>query len=207
MNKWFTLSAHDVPLSRKFFVFFERTRDEGPILRAEYRDLACPKCRKFDELAALERGINPEVKLRVQRDAVESEDGILVVSEKSKTALESVPGLQALFFPLPGSPGYYALYPIHLFRAPPDAQRYTPMEDARPEDAFQVRSRPCQECGRLSSVTFMDEYFAVPEGVVLAGAMVEWRHVVRTSWIGSESVANAIEARKLTGWWLHRLPA
>ncbi len=87
MSKWFTLSTHDVSLSQKFFVFFERTRDEGPVLRAEYRDLACPKCKKFNELAALERGINPEVKLRVQRDAVESEDGILVVSEKSKIAL------------------------------------------------------------------------------------------------------------------------
>ncbi len=114
------------------------------------------------------------------------------------------PSCKRISFPCPELRGYHALYPILIFRAPPDARRYSPVEDARPGDAFQVRSRPCQECGRLSSVTFMDEYFAVPEGVVLAGAIVE-RHVAATAWISSEAVANAIEARRLTGWWVHRL--
>lgn len=54
---------------------------------AEYKDIACPKCLKVDEDAAIGRGIVP-FEFRTSFDYVASSDGFLCVSTRVKQAIE-----------------------------------------------------------------------------------------------------------------------
>lgn len=189
-----------------FWVFYEPQPKSRPVLRPEYGDLQCKRCKKLDGWAALRRGISPGIPARAsRRDAVESDDGVLVVSSRSKNVLESVPGVEAEFFPFPASPDYWAVLPVRTFYPPPDGRIYTPIEPRTEGEPFQLRSRACKKCGRFKEVTFNWEWFAVPDDVVLAGVVLEepsWACDI--CWIASDEVADAIEAAGLSGWWIHR---
>lgn len=178
--------------SRDFWVFYRDNEDGYLTLRAEYQDLVCGKCGKFDVLSALKRGISPDVAPPWKRDSLVSDDHMLVVSAKTKEVLKSVNRLKAKFFPLPGASEFSIVHPVHIL---------TPPADGKKGPVFQPRGRPCGECGRFKQVTYVRERFSVPRDVVFACLALECpKRPPLTVWIGSQAVVDAIKNAGLTGW-------
>lgn len=206
---FYELVLPDLPARIEAWLFYERSTEapRRPEVRTEYRDLVCRKCGRFDELAALDRGLSKGVKVPpIRRDAIPTNDGFVLVSTRAREVLLSVPGLTVRFFEIPSS-NYFVIYPDRLFVAPPNARLYTPIEPPQPGDAFQVRGRPCRKCGRIRAMTFWLHWFDVPEDVVLVGAQIECRTPAWICWIASQAVVDAIKANRLTGWIIRRTDA
>lgn len=200
---FYSLSTPDLSPAREAFLLLERhpPRDGPPRVRGAYRHLACRRCDRVNELAALRAGVVADFRPPpLKADALTTADGFLVVTRRAHDALLAVPGLGVHAFPVPASPGHVVLFPERQFHPPPDARVYTPVEPPQPGDAFQVRGRPCRGCDRRPA-TFWLHRLDVPADVVLAGAMVEaGRHGVLVTWIASQAVADAIRGAGLTGW-------
>jgi hypothetical protein len=81
--------------------------------------------------------------------------------------------LEAEFFTFPDFGDFFVMYPRNKFVAPPNSRLYTPVERATPGEAFQIRGRICDKCGRHLETTFWPAWFVPPAGTRLGAAQVE----------------------------------
>src|SRR5215813_9853129 len=92
-----------VPADSRFddWLFWYEDADAYRRPKPIYSDLVCAKCGKLDEVAAINRGIDPSVTIKSKRDFIEMSDGIMTVSLHAKEVIigEGVKGLR--FIPLP----------------------------------------------------------------------------------------------------------
>ena len=198
--KYYELDVCDWP--KDYWVFWRLVSPQGPLeLRPEYQEFVCRKCKRLDVVAALEKGISAEIAgPSTNRDVVTSCDHLDLVSSKTKTALETVPGLEARFFSFPSSPERFVMFPVRPIYPPREGRIFTPIEPPVEGEPFQLRSHPCKKCGRFRELTFQSQWFTVPTGVVLAGILLESPRCPLISWIGSQEVVNAIKTNDLKGW-------
>ncbi|HEV7279774.1 MAG TPA: hypothetical protein VGN57_06125 [Pirellulaceae bacterium] len=193
---FFSIGTLELPPPHESWLLYERQPpgDGPPELRPAYRGLQCRKCRRVDELQALQSGIHPEFRPPLSGvEAQTTDDGFLVVTRRVVEALLAIPSLDVRRFPVPASPDHFVLVPKRQFHPPLDARLYTPIEPPDPGDAFQVRGRRCARCQRHRTTTFWLERFEIPADVVLAGAMVEIGFPgVSVCWIASQAVADAL---------------
>lgn len=193
---FYFISTPDLPPPHESWLLHERQPPgDGPIvLRPAYREMQCRKCRRVDELQALQSGIDPEFQPPLSdQDAQRTDDGFLVVTHRVVEALFAIPALDVHRFPVPASPDWFVLFPRRQFHPPLDARLYTPIEPPDPGDAFHVRGRRCPRCQRYRMTTLWPERLELPADVVLAGAMVEVGSPgVSTWWIASHEVAETL---------------
>lgn len=176
---------------------------EGFRFHKKFRSLACPVCWRIDELKALKKGIPEGVELpRKRTDHLISQDGWDVVSERFKSVLNSIKGLKASFFPIPGHEDYFVLVPKDLIRPAVESMKfYKPGKwpKSEKEGPFQLRKEPCSGCGR-PRYGWRPDWFEAPPETVFAGVIIEIQGKMSISIIMNDEVADALKAAKLTGW-------
>ena len=133
MNSRIRLTAHDIPDAP----YILRSLETGKFLaRREYADLACPGCKKLNERAAFERGLDPVPAFRCRRTLFYSSDGAFVGNSDLRQLLDKIlPGVFN-FYPIPSNPGYYVMEA---------KDSIVP----NPGDAGFQFFNPCKRCGRF----------------------------------------------------------
>lgn len=176
---------------------------DGSRVREEHQSLACPVCRRIDELKALKKRIPDGVALPKRRtDLLISLDGWDVVSERFKSVLCSLKGVKASFFPIPGHDDYFVLLPKELIRPPVETMKfYKPGKwpKSEREGPFQLRQQPCSGCGR-PGYGWRSDWFEAPSGTVFSGVVIEIEGRMSIAIIMNDDVVEALKTAKLTGW-------
>ena len=167
--------------------------DEGGYVRPRqfYADLVCGLCGKLDEVAAINRGIDPSVTIKSKRDFIEMSDGIMIVSQHAKDVItgEGIKGLR--YIPLP------------------DKKHFVPWPELRvktdPSKAgFEYVGPRCGRCGRYreACVGPFAVSLTVPDDPMVVFASEIWNENRRgrVLWLfAQEPVAKALKLKRLTG--------
>ena len=119
------------------FVFLEEDDQRRLQVRRRYADLACPnpRCRKFDEYAALDRGLEPGLTFRLRRDFGSSADDCLLAGPRFRDFVIGR-GLAGLAFIADAAGSASAIRPTAIMRA------------TTPTAGLDLRGAPCPTCGR-----------------------------------------------------------
>lgn len=113
----------------------------GVSLRPEYKDLACSKCGKLDELEAIERGISPDTTLRTSSDYLMTDDGFVCVSEALRETLTSSGVSNITYLTIAGKTDYFIALPSVV--------------SATDKETCDIEfHRPCGECTRFRETCF-----------------------------------------------------
>ena len=108
--KYFWLAAKDQ--RRNNFVFFQEATASLPVaVRGSYADLQCPKCKKIDEIAALQRGIEDGVHFVARQDFVQCCFGQIAASLRLRTILREHDIRGVDFVDIPSNPNYAIVVP------------------------------------------------------------------------------------------------
>ena len=165
--------------------------ETGRSLRKRYSDMVCGRCKKLNELDALERGLESDVTLRARSDLVQTSDGFLCGNNKAKDLIESLGAETVRFVSLSASDKYYVLIPDTF--APVDL-----------EAAGMEFLRPCDQCGRFRETCGLPVSSAItfPEsGVALVCPGVRLENTLgRVFWFAvHEEMKRALQQNRLTG--------
>jgi hypothetical protein len=105
-KQYFVLGGYD--RRARFSLLYEEQTAAPPRVRPRYASLVCPACNRIDKLKALKRGLEPDLFIPARfPDIGWSDDPICVISPRAKRAFDSVRGVQAHYFELPGAPGVF----------------------------------------------------------------------------------------------------
>src|SRR5262249_43106502 len=156
-----------------------------------YSDLVCAKCGKLDEVAAINRGIDPDVTIRSKRDFIGTSDGFKVVTSRAIEAFreDKIKGLR--FIQLSDG-NHSVLWPE--VRVPTDLSKA----------GMQFVGPKCDRCGRYreACVGPLSQSLTIPDDPMVVFASEVWNENLRgrVLWLlAQEPVANALKRRRLTG--------
>ncbi len=110
--------------------------DEGVRLRSRYAHLACHQCGKLDEMAAIQLGIDPDVRIRTRFDFLGVDDGFVCVSSEFLQVLEDGGVKNVSTMALPGDERFSLLLP--------EREAHVDLERSGMEF-----HRKCSVCGRF----------------------------------------------------------
>lgn len=187
--KYFWLTPRDQRFNN--WIFYSESMESGVRLREEYLSLKCPKCNKIDELAAIDLGVSPGVRIRSRVDYLVSDDGIVCISAAGRRVLEeaNIDGIR--FVSLPGDSKYSLLLP----------QVFLPTDRERAGIEF---LRQCPVCRRFRETCCLPvaASMQLPEkGKVLGCPDIENESTRgREFWfLASEEVVSLFRENKLSG--------
>jgi hypothetical protein len=184
--KHYLLVAPDVRQSVWLF-YVDEPPGTGPRVRQPYLDLACPICRKIDEVAALTRGLEAGIKLgKRMPEFFHSEDNFPIVSAGFRSFLDSCQATGIKYYDLPSDERFFVAFPEVLFRL-----------EQHPA-AFRTEGH-CQTCGRPSWSGFGSDLFPVPDGLETGALMFEGGPML----VVSERIADRVAKAKIKGPELH----
>ena len=163
----------------------------GVSLRTKYADLQCTKCRKVDELVAIERGIDADVSIYSKSDFLTSDDGFVAVSKRFRDSLASHNVSNISFVSIPASDNYFIMLP-NAFAA------------IVSDNVGMEFHRKCTTCGRFRETCFFPvlESFAVnPDPLALNVPGVNQENTRgRQFWFcGSNELVSVLKPQKLKG--------
>lgn len=158
------------------------------VVRQEYSDLVCSTCKKVDEKAALERGIQPNVVVTSKRPFLGSSDDFYLVNEAGKQIFSHL---------LPDELNYY-LIPSSRFFVVTAKLWHLPMPIER---GYRFVNRACQRCGRPKEVVWGMEPAQIESPMRFLAINLESRMGARETWIVSKEIATELEklTPRLTG--------
>lgn len=132
----------------QLFYVFHTLVNEKVTLRNRYADLACPRCKKFDEVEALRRGIEADIRVRSKRDVFANAEWMTCVSRRflDIAAEEGISGFESA--PI-GQTGFSVLFPG--VEAPVDVKL----------TSMRFIGVPCEHCGRYRETVRWPEFRAV----------------------------------------------
>jgi hypothetical protein len=173
------------------WLFYTESMETGIRLREQYVPLQCAECKKYDELAAIELGISPDVKIRSKSDYLMSDDGLICVSEAAQKVLLEVCPTSVRFVSLPGDSRYSILLPTS----------FVPTDPAKSHMEFH---RPCQRCGRFRETCLSPALasMSLPSGsnvFACPDLAIEGYRERRFWFLASEDVVSAFRAARLSG--------
>jgi hypothetical protein len=163
--------------------------DQGKLtLREEYQDLACARCRKVDEAAALTRGISTEVVVRAKRPSLFSQDDFYLVDDRAKKVLAEILTEDLDFIQVPSGRFWVA----------------SPRKGIQPhpsDPGFQFVSGRCTLCQRPREVVWGKELPTLPGPCNFAAVNLESVMGARWIWLVSQAIADSLKgvAKQLTG--------
>jgi hypothetical protein len=178
-------------------------KNRGRPVHAMYRDLACKRCGKLDELAALRRGVDPSVQVPDGPDMWVSSEWLRVVSVPFLECLLSVPGVDLEVFRIPSTDRFRIIYPRKLFL--PDGPLPLSSPITRQTTPFQMTRGPCKVCGRVSEISIREELYPISPDTVLAGMKGEYRCCSTLAIIVSGAVVEALRKGNFSGWRARKL--
>jgi hypothetical protein len=182
-----------VPTDSRYNEWLFWYQDEEAYVRPRqfYADLVCSACGKLDEVAAINRGIDPSVTIKSKRDFIGMTDGLISVSKRAKEVFigEGIKGLR--FIPLP------------------DKQHWVPWPEVRVKTdlskaGFEYEGPRCGKCGRYRGA-YVGPFavsLTVPEDPMVVFASEIWNEdrLGRVLWLfAQEPVAKALKLKRLTG--------
>jgi len=128
--------------------------------RPQYRDLVCGECGKLDELLALERGIDGRISFSINRDIFVSFENLYIVTDRVRSILSEIQGVDELFFSFPSVPGYYVFIPRCIVQPQPG------------ESAYRLL-RKCSRCGRYREIIWGTGVPVVPASASIGAIFLE----------------------------------
>ena len=165
--------------------------DDGPIvLRKRYKRMACPRCGKVDEYAAIRRGIDEDVRLRSRKDITLTADGFICITPRVVEFFREHQFRGIDLLPLPNGK--------HFVVMPAAWARYD-------TTSGQIQSRdPCQACGRYSEVWIMPSTRALTfpadmPDIVTLDFRFESKHYSDYLWIFGGHVYKLLRASHFSG--------
>jgi len=181
-----------IPTDSRFddWLFWYEDADAYRRPKPIYSDLVCAKCGKLDEVAAINRGIDPSITIRSKRDFIGTTDGFKVVTSRAMEAFREV-GIKGLrFIQLPDG-NHSLLWPE--VRVPTDLSKA----------GFQFGPK-CPRCGRYreACVGPLSQSLTLPDDPMVVFASEVWNEdwVGRVLWLfAQEPVARALKLKRLTG--------
>lgn len=187
--KYFWLAPKDQRFNN--WIFYRESNESGVRLREEYSSLECPKCHKIDEIAAIELGVSPEVRIRSKSDYLLSDDGLVCVSTSAQKVFAEMSTDSVRLVPLSGDSRYSILLPTNFALT------------ERGKAGMELH-RVCPSCGRfretcaspaVASLTLPDQ-----ETVIACPDIALENSRGRTFWfLVSEDATSALRAAKLSG--------
>jgi len=173
-------------------VLFENDDDGRSRIRKRYASLACAKCGKVDEYAALSLGVDPNVIVRTKKDYFGTFDHFDCVSQRLRAILEQANVSGVGFVELPKSRSYSILVP--KFRVHVDLAT----------SAMQFRRKPCPICGRYQESTGYPPLRSMElptERLVMfmPDFLPEKSDARMAVWIASEDVVKLLQDANITG--------
>jgi hypothetical protein len=92
--------------------FFYNLADDGPRRPWPlYQDLACPKCMKMPEDAAIARGVDPSFKVRLSGDIACTHDGVYLFSLRAQEFFQAQEFVGIEFVSIPNERRYVFAFP------------------------------------------------------------------------------------------------
>jgi hypothetical protein len=178
-------------------------KNRGRPVHAMYRDMACKRCGKIDELAALRRGVDPSVQVPDGPDMWVSSEWLTVVSVPFLECLLSVPGVDLEVFRIPSTDHFRIIYPRKLFL--PDGPLPLVSPIAPHTAPFKMTRGPCKVCGRPGGIAIREELYPIPPDTVLAGMKGEFSYCSTLAIIVSGAVVEALRKGNFSGWRVRKL--
>jgi len=161
--------------------FVLRCMSQGKlVLMEEYQDLACEKCRKVDEKAALARGIQAEVVVRSKRPFLGSSDSFYLLDQRSKEVFATVLRDEIDYFRIPSSPYYVATAKVWL-------------QPEETDPGFRFGRDKCKECGRAREVVWGKVPPTIPGQNRFLAINLESIQGARETWRVSKDVAEVLK--------------
>lgn len=180
MSKYF-ISAHDVATPADIFFYLDKTGKY--VVRPRYADLACPACKKIDELEALSRGLDDQIVITTKRNIFPSFEDIKIVDGRTRDILESIDGVEISFFAFPKSPHYYVAMPKTLIQPIPGDEAYRFF-------------KPCKACSRFEQIVFGAGIPTISEGIMFGAIRMESRLAMAPLWFADASIVDQFKAVK-----------
>ena len=182
-----------VPMDSRFnaWLFWYEDNDDHIRPRRVYSDLVCAKCGKLDEVAAINRGLDPDIKIRSKRDYIGTTDGFELVTRRAREAFGEE-GIKGLRFIQLSDGNHSVLWPE--LRVPTDLSTA----------GFQFVGPKCARCGRYreACVGPFSQSLTIPDDPMVVFASEVWNENRRgrVLWLfAQEPAANALKRMRLTG--------
>jgi hypothetical protein len=134
MGQFYELYPHDSKYDD--WIFSEVTQQKDLIVRPMYEDLVCPECKKVNELAALERGLDERLMVRDIKEVFGSLDDCYIVSQKVRSSLDSIPEVVVRYLAIPRRPDYFVAVPANI------------VNPSFEHPALRTNGHRCSSCGR-----------------------------------------------------------
>jgi hypothetical protein len=189
--RWLYLMSSDELDSE---VFFTEDADGRRVLRSLYQDLACTKCGKFDEISALNRGIDADLRINLENgsDFGATSDYVNVISRRFQSVLDELHVEGIRFVPC-GDHGESIVVPMSVAAT----------DIARCKMDFRGR-RPCAVCARYSITCFSPSVSAMTlpsksMTLCVPSQRPETKSVSMLLLIMSEELATELRGRRLAG--------
>lgn len=180
-------------------------KNRGRPVHDMYRDLACKRCGKIDELAALRRGVDPSVQVPNGPDMWVSSEWLTVVSMPFLECVLSVPGVDLEVFRIPSTDHFRIIYPRRLLL--PEAPLPLSSLIVPQTTPFQMTRGPCKVCGRVGEISLREELYPIPPDTVFAGMKGEYSYCSTLGVIVSGEVVKALRNHSFSGWRVRKLDA
>src|SRR5262245_48511409 len=103
------LYPHDVSFDLSVFRIEDATG--RLVVREQYANLVCPRCKKLDERRALERGIAGDTTFRTKRNLFGAWDGVYIVSDRLRSLLDDFPESAIDYYAFPKVRGFHVAMP------------------------------------------------------------------------------------------------
>ena len=174
-----------------FVLFHEASNDRPVTLRERYADLRCRACKKFDEFAALRRGVEADVKINARSDVVSCDYGLIAASRRFREFLTDHGIAGAEFIDVPSDEKYAILIPETIV---PLDEKLSGMEILR----------LCESCGRYRETCGFPDIASMPvpanvKTIFAPSQRLEHVHTADTTIITSQIVVAEMKSSKISG--------
>jgi len=180
MDKHWLLYADDSSSSRPF-LFHCSDKTGRAVLAPQYSHLACPRCRKFDELKALNLGVFGDDGVAENVDYLKAYEGIAIVSARMRDVINDIPESKVTFFPLANASRFFVAVPETVFL--PD----------RTDLAFDAKNL-CPQCGRFRNVVWGTERPHIARPCHIGMFQLENRISVTSVWVIGDAALQALQS-------------
>jgi len=187
--KLYNLVPTDSPVNDWLFWYEDAAGFLRP--RQAYEDLVCPVCGKVDEVAAIDKGLDPEITIRSKGDITELSDGLIGASRRAKEIFQNE-GIKGLRFIQIQKKNYWVLWPEVRVR--------TDLNTA----GFEFVGPKCYACGRYREVCVgpLSRSLTIPNDPMVVFASEIWNEDMRgrVLWLFAQRpVIEALNKRRLSG--------
>ena len=198
-------SSIDCKRSIEAHVFCHFDREGYFRLRPEFTDFLCKKCKRLNAIEALSNAVPEDLLDNIKlpnKDCFSTDDGMVLLTDKAKLALNNLLEGLVHFFPIPGQNHHIAI-PNRLLKPEDDSNMFImehPMSPIpRTGVAYRSTGKSCRKCGLLRSCSLSVGWLNPPEDFLFGAAYIPWDHLTNPgcgySWFAHRDIAKKIKSQ------------